>query len=117
MGTKIDKFQFQLNDFYFKLCKFSPSVISFFANNPFIAKNGDKYIGKVLLTEPATKANIEHCLKNYTTDGMSLIEIFCIAGKDKEAEDYAEIMSSKIKLYDISNSPNPEYDFCKQHVN
>jgi len=111
-GTSIGKFHLPINDLYLKVCNFSAGVRSFFSNNPIITNNGDKYIGKVLLTEPATQPTIKHCTKNYTTTGLNHIEIFCTAGMNIEAKEYADLNASKIKLYDITNSPHPGYEFC-----
>jgi hypothetical protein len=101
-----------VNDFYFKICHFNGAVRNFFSNNPIITKRGDQYVGKVLLTQQATRDDIEYCLKNYTTCGLSHIEIFCLAGIDNDARETAHVNALRIKLHDISNSDFPEKDFC-----
>lgn len=112
-GAAIVECPFPVNDFHFKICNFNSGVRNFFSNNPIITKRGDQYVGKVLLTQQATRDNIEYCLKNYTTCGLSHIEIFCLAGIDDEARETAHVNASRIKLYDIHNSCYPELDFCK----
>jgi hypothetical protein len=115
-GTGIEECPFPANDFYFKICNFNHGVRNFFFNNPMIIKDKDKYVVKVLLTETATPADFKHCLKNYITKGLSRIEIFCAKGISKEAVEYASLNTPDFKVYDISNSVRPAYEFCRPQM-
>ena len=61
----------------------------------------------------ATLDDVKYCLKNYATEGLSYIEIFCSAGISQGAKEYAELNKSKVSLYELGNSLHSGYEFCQ----
>jgi hypothetical protein len=112
-GTHIDKFYRPVADIYFKTLRLNTGVKSFLSYNPFIIKTSKGFRGRVLLSTPASDKDINSCAKRYQTKGLNGIDIFCTAGIQNGADKYLNNNVPEIKVHDISNSPNPERDFCK----
>jgi hypothetical protein len=112
-GTYIDKFYRSVPDIYFKTLHLNAGVKSYLAHNPFIIKTLKGFRGHILLNAPASSNDIESCANRYETKGLNGIDIYCIAGIQNDAKKFLASNTQEINLYDISNSPHPERDFCK----
>jgi len=112
-GTYIDKFYRPVADIYFKTLHLNTGVKSFLAYNPFIMKTSKGFRGRILLNAPVSNRDIKSCAKRYQTKGLNGIDIFCTSGIQNGADKYLDANAPEINVYDISNSPHPEHDFCK----
>ena len=111
-GTQIDKFYRPIADIYFRTINFTDGVKSFLAFNPFIIKTAKGLKGRILLNASVNDGDIKSCAKRYLTKGLNGIDIFCTTGIQNDTHRYVDDNVHDIKVYDISNSPYPERDFC-----
>ena len=112
-GTYIDKFYRPVADIYFKILHLNTGVKGFLAHHPFIIKTSKGFRGRVLLNKSASGKDITRCAKRFKTKGLNGIDIFCADGIQDGIDKYLANNIIETKVYDISNSPNPESDFCK----
>ena len=110
-GTFIDTFYEPLSNIYLKICNFGAGTTSYILNNPLITKRGDKFIGRILLTEKASSENVDRLIREYSTEGLHRIDVYCLKGIHKEINEYIIENGLHIKMYDLSNSKSPEQDF------
>lgn len=112
-GTIVDKFYRIEANIFFKPVLMTAGVKAFIARNPFITESPNGLRGRILLDVPASAMDIKNCVRDYETKGLNGMDIFCIAGVQNGAGQALFKHIPQVKVYDISNSSNPELDFCK----
>ncbi len=115
-GIYIEKFDMPLADICFRPLNLNAGVKSYLAHNPLIIKTPEGFRGRVLLDSPAGVKDIQKCINRYQIEGLIGIDFFCIAGINGN-EKISDDKDFQIRVYDVSNSRNPERDFCELHPN
>jgi hypothetical protein len=113
-GTYVQDSPVPRGDILIRPLHLKPPVSSFFANNKFIARDGNDLVGKILFDKhELEKEDVEGLFNFYYTEGLKCLKIYCIYGFSEDAKDWAESDSGQVKLLDLSKSTNPADAFCR----
>ena len=114
-GTFIEAFYEPINDIYFKVCNLNPGTKSYVSNNPVIVRMRDKFAGRVLLLETANRKLIDRIVNDFDTEGLYLIDVYCLDGIDKYLYEYIRKNNLRIRLHDLEDSKYPALDFSMKY--
>jgi hypothetical protein len=111
-GTYVQDSPVPRGDIMLKPLCFNRAVMSFFAHNYFIVRDGVSLVGKILLQDKkVTQNDLEYITKLYHTKGLQCLKIFSMLGFDDTTEIFKKNNGNRLRLYDLSDSPDPVLSF------
>ena len=109
-GAHVYKLDRPMTDIYFRPINLNPAVKSYLSRNPLIIKTPEGFRGRILIDTVVSFKDIQNCVNRYQTKGINGIDIFCT---DPISETDIVYDGQDNKIYDISKSSHPAYEFCK----
>jgi len=96
-----------------QLNELSPGVESFLSNHPVITCQGDRLIGKVLISDRVLTADVANKLSHrFVSAGIDGLNIYSLRGIQSDAYDVVKSGSVPVQLIDLCDSGDPLRSYC-----
>jgi hypothetical protein len=114
-GTHVEDSPVPRGDILLRPLHLDGPLRSFFTANHFVVREGRGIAGQVLLDgEPATRDELAALVDRYHTKGLSGLRVFSLAGFAADAREWAARDEAPVRLFDLSDAPDPAAAFCRR---